>query len=81
MSGGHTGFADRGIVPRAISAIYSEARTALPWHEDGTTNPVVFNISVSVYIYIYQYLFQPYLHALLTPASQMHVNAPAFRMH
>ena len=52
MSGGHMGFADRGIVPRAISAIYSEARTALPWHEDGTTNPVVFNISVSVYIYI-----------------------------
>ena len=32
-------------------------------------------------ISIYQYLFQPYLHALLTPASQMHVNAPAFRMH
>ncbi len=25
MSGGHMGFADRGIVPRAISAIYSEA--------------------------------------------------------
>ena len=24
MSGGHMGFADRGIVPRAISAIYSE---------------------------------------------------------
>ena len=35
----------------------------------------------SISIYIYQYLFQPYLHALLTPASQMHVNAPAFRMH
>lgn len=25
MSGGHMGFADRGIVPRAISAIYAEA--------------------------------------------------------
>ena len=27
MTGGHMGFADRGIVPRAISQIYAEAPT------------------------------------------------------
>ena len=65
MSGGHMGFADRGIVPRAISAIYSEARTAVaavPWHfKDETTMPAVFKVFS---IFQYQYLFQLY-HTIL----------------